>query len=199
MKKYLLLFLFISSFSFAQSADSLVWLHDIDSTILTEVRYATPNNFTGQILYKSDKVYLRKVVAESLSNAHKSLMRNYALRIKVFDGYRPLSIQKKMWEVMPDDRYVADPAKGSRHNRGAAVDLTLVDVTGREIDMGTPYDDFTEKSHIDYKKLSKNALTYRAILRSTMEKFGFEAMSSEWWHFDFKGWSKFPIMDVEIE
>lgn len=199
MKKYLLLFLFISSFSFAQSADSLVWLHDIDSTILTEVRYATPNNFTGQILYKSDKVYLRKVVAESLSNAHKSLMRNYALRIKVFDGYRPLSIQKKMWEVMPDDRYVADPAKGSRHNRGAAVDLTLVDVTGREIDMGTPYDDFTEKSHIDYKKLPKNALTYRAILRSTMEKFGFEAMSSEWWHFDFKGWSKFPIMDVEIE
>jgi len=165
MKKYLLLFLFISSFSFAQSADSLVWLHDIDSTILTEVRYATPNNFTGQILYKSDKVYLRKVVAESLSNAHKSLMRNYALRIKVFDGYRPLSIQKKMWEVMPDDRYVADPAKGSRHNRGAAVDLTLVDVTGREIDMGTPYDDFTEKSHIDYKKLSKNALPYRAILQ----------------------------------
>lgn len=199
MKKYLLLFLFISSFSFAQSADSLVWLHDIDSTILTDVRYATPNNFTGQILYKSDKVYLRKVVAESLSNAHKSLMRNYALRLKVFDGYRPLSIQKIMWEVMPDDRYVADPAKGSRHNRGAAVDLTVVDVTGKEIDMGTPYDDFSEKSHIDYKKLSKNALIYREILRSTMEKFGFEAMSSEWWHFDFIGWSKFPIMDVEIE
>ncbi len=198
MKKYLFLLVLVGTVAFGQPADSLVWLHDIDSTILTDVRYATTNNFTGKVLYESDKVYLRRVVAESLSLAHKHLMRNYALRIKVFDGYRPHSIQKLMWEVMPDDRYVANPEKGSRHNRGAAVDLTLVDITGKEIDMGTPYDDFSEKSHIDYKKFSKNILTYREILRSAMEKFGFEAMSSEWWHFDFKGWSKFPIMDVKI-
>jgi D-alanyl-D-alanine dipeptidase len=199
MKKYFLLLAVIGSIAFGQSADSLVWLRDIDSTILTDVRYATANNFTGKVLYKSDKVYLRKVVAESLSVAHKYLMRNYALRIKVFDGYRPHSIQKLMWEVMPDERYVADPAKGSRHNRGAAVDLTLVDVTGKEIDMGTPYDDFSEKSHIDYKQFPTNVLTYREILQSTMEKFSFEAMSYEWWHFDFKGWNNFPIMDIEIE
>jgi D-alanyl-D-alanine dipeptidase len=199
MKKYFLLLAVIGSIAFGQSADSLVWLRDIDSTILTDVRYATANNFTGKVLYKSDKIYLRKVVAESLSVAHKYLMRNYALRIKVFDGYRPHSIQKLMWEVMPDERYVANPAKGSRHNRGAAVDLTLVDVTGKEIDMGTPYDDFSEKSHIDYKQFSTNVLTYREILRSTMKKFGFEAMSYEWWHFDFKGWNNFPIIDIEIE
>ncbi|MBM4176773.1 MAG: M15 family metallopeptidase [Ignavibacteria bacterium] len=198
MKKYFFLIMFIGSIALGQTADSLVWLRDIDSTILTDVRYATTNNFTGKVLYKSDKVYLRKVVAESLSIAQKYFMRQYALRIKVFDGYRPHSIQKLMWEVMPDEKYVANPAKGSRHNRGAAVDLTLVDVTGKEIDMGTPYDDFSEKSHIDYKNLSKNVLTYREILRTTMEKFGFEAMSSEWWHFDFKGWSKFSIMDVEF-
>lgn len=197
-KVFFLLFL-LSEILIAQSPDSLVLLKDIDSTIITDVKYATKENFTGKVLYSTDKVYLRRVVAEALAQVNQFLKKNYALRLKVFDGYRPLSVQKKMWEIYPDERYVADPAKGSRHNRGAAVDLTLVDATGKEIDMGTPYDDFTEKAHIDYKKLSRNVLDYRKILRTTMERFGFTVMSTEWWHFNFKGWEKFPIMDVEIK
>ncbi len=197
-KVFIFLFLF-SQILFAQASDSLVLLKDIDSTIITDVKYATKENFTGKILYPTDKVYLRKIVAEALAQVNQYLKKNYALRLKVFDGYRPLSVQKKMWEIYPDERYVADPAKGSRHNRGAAVDLTLVDATEKEIDMGTPYDDFTEKAHIDYKKLPRNVLDYRKILRTAVERFGFTAMSTEWWHFDFKGWDKFPILDVEIK
>jgi len=127
------------------------------------------------------------------------LKEKYNLRLKVYDGYRPLSVQKKMWAIMPDERYVANPAKGSRHNRGCAVDLTLVDSLGNELDMGTPYDDFTEKSHIDYKNLPPEVLRNRRILQEAMTKFNFILMRTEWWHFDYKGWEKYPILDIPIK
>lgn len=195
-------FLIIFIFSFitlkAQSATLIVPLASIDSTITTDVRYATTNNFTGQVLYATDKVYIRKVVGEALAKIQAYLRDNFNLQIKVFDGYRPLSVQKKMWKIMPDDRYVANPAKGSRHNRGAAVDLTIIDSTGAELNMGTGYDNFTMKAHYDYPDLPDKVKKNRKLLRDTMMKFGFTPIESEWWHFDFKGWKRFSILDFQI-
>ncbi len=191
---------FLLTFSFlnAQSDTSIVPLLQIDSTIVTDVRYATTDNFTGKILYKTDKVYARKIVAEALSKAHNYLKENYNLRIKIFDGYRPLSVQKTMWEIYPDDRYVANPATGSRHNRGAAVDITIIDSTGTQLEMGTEYDNFTEKAHYAYSNLPEEVKVNRKLLRDTMIKYGFHPITTEWWHFDYKGWKKFSILDVEI-
>lgn len=206
MKKFDFLISFAFALSFLFLVDSLyaqrsklVNIQELDSTILIDVRYATENNFTGQKLYETDKVYLIKEAAQDLVKANKYLKEKYNLRLKIYDGYRPLSVQKKMWAIMPDDRYVANPAKGSRHNRGCAVDLTLVDSLGNELDMGTHYDDFTEKSHIDYKNLPPEVLRNRRILQEAMTKFNFTPMRTEWWHFDYKGWEKYPILDIPIK
>ncbi len=191
--KFLLILLIAFSFSNAQNDSSIVSLKSIDSTIIQDVRYATSNNFTGKVLYPSAIVFLRKVVADSLSKANKYFLEKYNYRIKIFDGFRPLHIQKLMWEIMPDERYVANPAKGSRHNRGAAVDITLVDENGNELDFGTPYDDFTKKASPDYLDLPAHILSHRKLLKEVMSKFGFNQLNSEWWHFDFKDWKKFSI------
>ncbi|MCU7497007.1 MAG: M15 family metallopeptidase [Ignavibacteria bacterium] len=194
------LLLFICSSLFAQVSDtSIVLLKSIDSTIVTDVRYATANNFTGKVLYPTANVYLRKSAAEKLHEAEVELLSRYNLRLKVFDGYRPLSVQKKLWEIMPDTRYVANPKNGSRHNRGAAVDLTLIDSTGRELEMGTSYDDFTDRAHRDYEDLPENVLNNRRFLEEIMVKYGFEPLSTEWWHFDYSGWKNYSILDEEIK
>ena len=195
MKKFLFVFLLAFSFAFAQSDTSLVFLGKIDSTIATDVRYATKNNFTHRVLYPSAKVYLRKIVAEHLKMVNDYVKEKYNLRLKVFDGYRPLSVQKKMWKIVPDSRYVANPQNGSRHNRGAAVDLTLIDSAGKELDMGTGFDNFTEKAHYNYSGLSEEQKKNRKILRDAMMKFGFEPLETEWWHFDYHGWKRFHILD----
>jgi len=203
MKRLTLFFVFqflvVFSFITAQSDTSIVPLWSIDSTIVTDVRYATTNNFTGKVLYPTDKVYARKIVAEALSKVHNYLKENHNLRIKIFDGYRPLSVQKKMWEIYPDDRYVANPATGSRHNRGAAVDVTIIDSAGVQLDMGTEFDNFTEKAHPSYTDFPEKVLNNRKLLRNTMMKYGFHPITTEWWHFDFEGWKRFSILDVEIK
>ncbi|MBN2572206.1 MAG: M15 family metallopeptidase [Ignavibacteriales bacterium] len=196
---YLILKFFYSFIIFSQPDDSFVLLKDIDSTIVQDVRYATTNNFTGQILYPSAKVYLRKIVAVKLSEANQYLKTYHNLRIKIFDGYRPLSVQKRMWEILPNATYVADPKKGSKHNRGAAVDVTLIDSLDNELDMGTPFDDFTKKSRPSYTNLPEQVLKNRKLLSDTMKKFGFKPITSEWWHFDYKDWKKFPISDFPVE
>lgn len=183
----------------AISDTSIVPLRSIDSTIVFDVRYATTNNFTGRILYPTSKVYLRKTVAEKLSEAEKYLIEKYNLRLKVFDGYRPLSVQKKLWEIVPDENFVANPAKGSRHNRGAAVDLTLIDSLGNELEMGTPYDDFTKKANRNYPDLTELEKRNRRILDEAMKKFGFEPLMTEWWHFDYSGWKNYSVLDVQIK
>lgn len=190
--------LFFSFITFGQTDTCIVFLGDIDSTISTDVRYATANNFTGQVLYPSSKVFLRKVAAVKLSDAQKYLVENYNLRIKVYDGYRPPSVQWRMWEVYPDPNFVADPRKGSKHNRGAAVDLTLIDSLGFELDMGTPFDDFTEKAGYFSQDVSETAKENRRILRETMIKFDFTPYDGEWWHFDHKDWKTFSIIEVDI-
>jgi len=181
-----------------KSNQELVDVLSVNPTIALDIRYATENNFTHHKLYSVVKCMLRREPAESLSAVQKEL-RTHGLGLKIFDGYRPLSIQKKLWEAVPDDRYVANPAKGSRHNRGAAVDLTIIDSLGRELKMPTPFDNFTDKAHCDYKKLPKKVLKNRALLEKVMERHGFLRMPTEWWHFDFHGWGKFPILDEPLE
>jgi len=176
----------------------LVDVHSVNPTIILDLRYATENNFTHHKLYPVARCLLRREPAESLSAVQKELQTR-GLGLKIFDGYRPLSIQKKLWEAVPDDRYVANPAKGSRHNRGAAVDLTLVDSLGNELAMPTPFDNFTEKAHCNYKKLPRKVLRNRALLQQVMERHGFWRMETEWWHFDFHDWGRFKILDLPLE
>ncbi len=182
----------------AQNDTCIVQLRSLDSTIVFDVKYATENNFTKKVLYPTGNVYIRKIVGDSLVAANKYLLINFSLRLKVYDAYRPLSVQKIMWEIMPNEDFVANPQKGSRHNRGAAVDVTLIDLNGNELDMGTEYDDFTEKANSAYNNLPINILENRRLLSSTMVKFGFTPLKSEWWHYDFKGWNKFSILDEPI-
>ncbi len=192
------LFFFCNSL-FAQTDTSLVLLTSLDSTIITDVKYATENNFTKKVLYPAAKVYLRSEAAKQLVKVNEFLKKTFKLRIKVYDGYRPLSVQKLMWGILPDENYVADPAKGSRHNRGCAVDLTLIDENGLELDMGTPYDDFTEKARPDYPGIDERAKANRKILNLAMVQFGFKQMETEWWHFDFHGWENYSILDIPIK
>lgn len=164
-----------------------------------DVRYATGNNFMHQQLYPIAKVFLRAPAARALSDVQSDLAKE-GLGLKVFDGYRPYAITERMWEPIKNPDFVADPAKGSRHNRGAAVDLTLVDLTtGAEIEMPTPYDDFTDRARADYANLPANVIANRAKLREAMVRHGFDPLPSEWWHFDFRGWERFELMNVSFE
>jgi zinc D-Ala-D-Ala dipeptidase len=176
--------------------DELVELDKFIPGIVLDIRYATTNNFTGQTLYPSSRCFLRKPVAENLRAVQMELATQ-GLGLKVFDGFRPLSVQKKMWEVFPHPGYVADPKKGSRHNRGAAVDLTLIRLSdSAELPMPTAFDDFTTKAHRDFNDLPEEVIRNRTLLETLMTKHGFIGLPTEWWHFDDANWKRYPIMDV---
>lgn len=181
----------------SERRDDLVDVRSLDSSIVLDIRYATENNFTKTKLYPAAKAKLRREAAESLAAVNRSL-RPQGLRLKVYDAYRPLSIQWKLWEVVPDPNYVADPRKGSRHNRGAAVDLTIVDSLGNEMEMPTPYDDFTERAWQTFEDLPETAKKNRTLLKEIMLRHGFQMIKSEWWHYDFHGWEQFEIMDEPL-
>lgn len=177
----------------------LVDIHSINRNIVLDIRYATTNNFLNQKLYPVAKCALRKEVAEKLSQVQTDL-ETMGLGLKVYDCYRPLSVQKKMWEVLPDSRYVANPATGSRHNRGAAVDVNLIDLsTGKELEMPTEYDDFSEKAWRSYLGNKSEVQRNSELLETQMKKYGFEPLITEWWHFDAVGWEKLGILDVPLD
>lgn len=164
-----------------------------------DIRYATANNFMKRPLYPVAKAFLRTPAADALKAVQRELAVS-GVGIKVFDAYRPYRVTEAMWEPIRNPDYVADPAKGSRHNRGAAVDLTLIDLaTGAELPMPTAYDDFTERAAHSFTDLPAEAVRNRAILRDVMVKHGFQPLPSEWWHYDFGGWEGFELMDVPIE
>jgi zinc D-Ala-D-Ala dipeptidase len=179
-----------------KSTHGLVDVQKVIPGIALDIRYATTNNFTGQKLYPVARCCLRREAAKSLRDVQHEL-RGMGLALKIFDGYRPLSVQKKMWAIYPNADYVANPAKGSRHNRGAAVDLTLIKLDGTELPMPTPFDDFTEKAHRDYTNLPPEVIQNRALLQRVMEQHDFHGLSTEWWHFDYKDWTKYEILDVD--
>ncbi|HNL83279.1 MAG TPA: M15 family metallopeptidase, partial [Chitinophagaceae bacterium] len=181
------------------SSKLLKRLNGFIPNIVFDWRYATTNNFTKQILYTNPDAYLRIEAANNLKNVAIELEK-IGLGIKVFDAYRPYSVTKKMWEVVPDDRYASDPAKGSGHNRGIAIDLTLYNLeTGTELEMPTSYDNFTENAHANYQQLSQIVLKNRTILINTMQMFGFKVLDTEWWHFYLPNSSKYELMDYDFK
>jgi len=183
----------------AVEAAGLLCLQDLIPDMVPDVRYATTNNFTHKQVYDSDRLYLRAEAARSLASAAAYLSVRHGLRFRVFDGYRPLSVQKKFWAILPDPAYVADPKTGSRHNRGAAVDLTLVDADDKDLEMGTEFDDFSKRAGWAAKDISPTARKNRQILKGVMEKYGFKALPSEWWHYDFLGLATASILDIPID
>lgn len=199
MKRFLVLIFICSLPALADDPDSteFVNINAIDYTIKLDIKYATADNFTKKVVYPEAKCVLRRGAALGLAKAQSALkLQGYGL--KVFDCYRPLSIQKKFWELVPDERYVADPKKGSKHNRGVAVDLTLIDSSGRELKMPSKYDDFSEAAHRDSKKMSKVQRKNMQLLEKAMVAAGFEPMPTEWWHFDYHGWENYELADQPL-
>jgi len=180
----------------AAGAD-LVDIRDAAPRIRLDLRYATTNNFTHVKLYGEARCLLRADVARRLAAVQRDLERQ-GFGLKVFDCYRPLAVQKKLWALVPDERYVADPAKGSRHNRGAAVDLTLVTAAGADVPMPTGFDDFTPRAHRDAADLPPAAIRNRATLEKAMVGQGFIPMPTEWWHFDAPDWASYPVLDIPL-
>ncbi len=178
--------------------NDFVELVSISPKILLDIRYATSRNFTGRPVYTSPRCFLRRKTADRLHRV-QLLLENQGYGLKVYDGYRPLAAQKIFWSLVPDARYVADPAEGSCHNRGASVDLTLVDAAGRDLPMPTEFDDFSERASHAYQKGPKKALFYRDFLKKTMMAQGFIPYENEWWHYDDPDWESYPIVDVRIE
>ncbi len=177
------------------AAARLVDVHRVSPNIRLDIRYATVNNFTKVQLYQQPRCILRSAIAQQLAQVQADLEKD-GFGLKVFDCYRPLSVQRKMWELCPDGRYVANPARGSRHNRGAAVDLTLVDRQGREVVMPTDFDDFTEQAWRTSKDSSAEAQENSQRLERAMVKRGFVPLETEWWHYDGPGWEQFPLIDT---
>lgn len=179
-----------------EKPDDFVELTKLIPGLVLDIRYATTNNFTGQKVYPDARCFLRRATTEKLKLVQEQLGKE-GLGLKIFDGFRPLAVQRKFWEIMPDDRYVANPANGSRHNRGAAVDLTLIRLSdGRELPMPTPFDDFSEKAGRDYSTLPAEIVRNRSLLREAMENHGFVGLTTEWWHFDDADWKNYPIADL---
>lgn len=178
----------------------LVELIKLDRTFKLDVRYATANNFTGRAVYTEARAFLQRPAAEALVRASRTL-RKKGYGLAVFDGYRPWSVTKLFWEMTPADKkqFVADPAKGSRHNRGCAVDLTLYDLkTGRQVSMPGEYDEMSERSHINYAGGTAEQRRLRDLLRAAMEAEGFIPYEPEWWHYDFKDWRQYPILNLSF-
>lgn len=181
------------SFGVWGQQSDFVRLKDLSSDFVYELKYATPDNFLKQAVYDCGECYLRKSTAEALVKANEAF-KQLGYRIKLFDCYRPLSVQKKMWKILPGTHYVANPAKGSKHNRGAAVDLTLVDAQGKELNMGTPFDFFGKEAHHTYTEHTKEVLENRKLLKETLNKYNFKSIYSEWWHYEYR-----PEMQSKVE
>jgi D-alanyl-D-alanine dipeptidase len=175
----------------------VVDLWAVDPRIVTDVRYATTNNFTGQKLYPVPRCMLRESVALRLRLVQDQLVKR-GLGLKVYDGYRPRSVQEELWKIMPDPDYVAPPQKGSRHNRGGAVDLTLVDAEGKELEMPTPFDSFAPAARADYAGGTATSRKNRDMLIKAMRMGRFRVLATEWWHFDAPGWENYPVLDVPL-
>jgi D-alanyl-D-alanine dipeptidase len=181
----------------------LVEVIKLEPTIRLEVRYATTNNFLHRPVYAQAKVFLQRPAAEALVRAQRALKaRGYGLVL--FDGYRPWSVTKIFWDsASAEERrigFVADPRKGSRHNRGCAVDLSLVDLgTGAEVTMPSGYDEFSERAFPTYQGGTPESRALRDLLRQVMEAEGFTVYPAEWWHFDYRDWKQYRILNIPFE
>jgi D-alanyl-D-alanine dipeptidase len=179
----------------------LVDLAPLDRHIKLDIRYATPDNFLSTPVYSSARAFLQRPAAQALLRAHRSLMKQgYGLLI--FDAYRPWYVTNIFWDATPPDKhdFVANPAQGSRHNRGCAVDLSIYDLqTGLEVEMTGVYDEMSERSYPNYTGGTAEQRSRRDLLRHEMEKQGFKVFPTEWWHFDYRDWKAYGIQNVPFE
>lgn len=206
---FFILLLALASAGFAQGPPSeagpfrrpdLVEIVKLDPTIRLDIRYATKNNFLGKPVYSQARVFLQRLAAEAVVRVNQSL-RKQGYGLVIFDGYRPWSVTKVFWEATPEDKkiFVADPSKGSRHNRGCAVDVSLFDIkTGAEVKMPSEYDEMTERAHIGYECAPAETKHLRDLLRSAMAAEGFSVYEPEWWHYDYKDWKDYPILNLKF-
>lgn len=221
MKKGLIfLFLWVSASAFAQNpyglavisdyqtyketvttngANQLVEIKKAIPSVILDIRYATKNNFMQQAMYNQARAFARKPVVEQLKKI-QAVLKTKKLGLKIFDAYRPYAITVAFYQKASDKNFVANPAKGSKHNRGCAIDLTLVDLkTGKELPMPTPYDSFAPAAAPDFANLPPDVIKNRDFLIATMEGNGFKVIANEWWHFDFNGWQNYDLMDIPFE
>ena len=179
----------------------LVDLASLDPTLRFDIRYAGTNNFMGTPFYRQAKAWLQRPAADALLLALRQLQQE-GFGLTIFDAYRPWYVTWMFWAGTPESlrQFVADPASGSRHNRGAAVDLTLHRLeSGEPVSMGSGYDEFTERSYPDYPGITPEEREHRNLLISTMEEYGFTVYPFEWWHFDYRDWSEYPILNLTFE
>lgn len=176
----------------------LVEVSKLDDSFIIDIKYASEDNFIGKSLYSVEKFILQMKTAKKLIVANNEFKR-FGYRLKIFDGYRPLSVQKLMWSLVHNEDFVAPPTRGSVHNRGAAVDVTLVDKNGNEVEMPSGFDDFSEKAGIYFSNTSEKAIKNREFLACIMEKCGFNRIESEWWHFGDSEFIKYPLLDIGLE
>lgn len=179
--------------------DELVEIKKEIPSVVLDIRYATKNNFMKQVMYKQARAFARKPVVEHLKKI-QAILKKKGYGLKIFDAYRPYAITIAFWEKASDKNFVANPAKGSKHNRGCAIDLTIIDLkTGKDVPMPTPYDSFEEAAAPHYSKLPAEVIKNRDFLISTMQANGFKVIYNEWWHFDFIGWQDYDLMDIPFE
>lgn len=164
--------------------------------IRLDIRYATANNFMHRQMYAQARAFARLPVVMALKEVEADLKKR-GLGLKIYDAYRPYSVTVKFYEMAHDTNFVADPHKGSKHNRGCAIDLTLIDLkTGKELDMPTGFDSFSKKAAADYPGLPGQQYANRELLKSVMQAHGFKVYRTEWWHYDFDGWMNYPLLDI---
>ena len=176
----------------------LLELVKLDKTIKLDIRYARPDNFVGKPVYPEARAFLQRPAAEAVVRVHQKL-KEKKLGLVIFDGYRPWAITKLFWEVVREDqrKFVANPATGSKHNRGCAVDLSIYDLkTKKLVEMPSDFDEFTERASPDYAGGTERERANRDLLRKLMEAEGFTVNANEWWHFDYKDWQSYAIYDI---
>ena len=182
----------------ATRAPDLVELIKLDPTIKLDIRYAGTNNFLGKPVYKEARAFLQRPAAEAVVRAHRALAA-HGYGLLIHDGYRPWAITKLFWDMTSGKQreFVADPKSGSKHNRGAAVDLTMYELkTGKPVQMPGDYDEMTERSYPDYAGGTAEQRARRDRLRTVMEAEGFTVEPNEWWHYNYKDWREYPILDI---
>lgn len=180
----------------ANPNNELIEIKKAIPSIVLDIRYATKNNFMKQIMYKHPRAFARKPVVQQLKTIQAELAKK-GYGLKIFDAYRPYAITLAFYEKASDKNFVANPAKGSKHNRGCAVDLTIIDLkTGKDVPMPTTYDSFAPEAAPHFNELPEEIIKNRDFLIATMQAHGFKVIYNEWWHFDFNGWQDYDLMDV---
>lgn len=178
--------------------NGLVELEKLDSSFIIDMKYASSDNFMGKKIYSIHRCVLQLEVAKNLIKAN-ICFKKFGYRLKILDAYRPLSVQKLMWESYPNEDFVAPLSRGSIHNRGCAVDVTLVDLNGNELKMPSAFDDFSKKAWITYNQCDDILIRNREFLAKIMLQNGFMRIETEWWHFYDLNYIKYPLLDISLE